>query len=84
MVFPHALAEYDTLWKQKELNDKFKQLLNGDLVQEWLGLTGPELGEMMVILKQHLRPDYVVNKMKTKEAVREWVLLNYGPKWSTQ
>ncbi len=78
-AFPHALSEYDTLWKQKELNDKFKQLLNGDLVQEWLGLTGPELGKMMVILKQHLRPDYVVNKMKTKEAVKEWVLTSYGP-----
>lgn len=78
-AFPHALEEYNVLWKQKELNDKFKQLLNGDLVQEWLGLTGKELGEMMVILKQHLRPDYVVNHMKTREAVKEWVLDAYGP-----
>lgn len=82
MAFPHALEEYDVLWKQKELNDKFKQLLNGDLVSEWLGLTGPELGKMMVILKQHLRPDYVVNHMKTKEAVKEWVLDAYGPNGS--
>jgi len=77
-AFPDAEAKYNELWKQKELNDKFKQLLNGDLVSEWLGLTGPELGKMMVILKQHLRPDYVVNQMKTKEAVKEWVLTNYG------
>lgn len=77
-AFPHALEEYNILWKQKELNDKFKQLLNGDLVSEWLELTGPELGKMMVILKQHLRPDYVVNHMKTKEAVKEWVLIEYG------
>lgn len=78
-AFPDAESKYNELWKQKELNDKFKQLLNGNLVQEWLGLTGKELGEMMVILKQHLRPDYVVNQMKTKEAVKEWVVTSYGP-----
>jgi hypothetical protein len=78
-AFPHAIEKYNDLWKQKELNDKFKQLLNGDLVSEWLGLTGVELGKMMVILKQHLRPAYVVNQMKTKEAVKEWVLTSYGP-----
>jgi hypothetical protein len=78
-AFPNAKEEYEELWAKKELNDKFKLLFNGDLVSEWLGLEGKALGEMMVILKQHLRPEYVVTKMKTVEAVREWVLDSYGP-----
>lgn len=73
LAFPESKKTWEELWKKKELLDKFKLLFNGDLVNEWTGLEGKELGEMMVILKGHLRPEYVVNNM-TPEAVKVFVI----------
>jgi hypothetical protein len=73
LAFPESRKEWEALWKKKELLDKFRTLFNGNLVSEWTGLTGKELGEFMVILKQHLRPEHVVNNM-TAEDVKKFVV----------
>lgn len=72
LAFPDAKKEWTELWHKKEVLDKFRVMFNGDLVSEWTGLQGKQLGEFMVILKQHLRPEYVVNNM-TPEMVEQFV-----------
>lgn len=77
--FPEAKAEYDELWRQKEIQDKFKTMFNGDLVSEWTGYTGQELGKWMVIFKQHLRPEYVVKHMTAQDVENFVVFYNDEP-----
>jgi hypothetical protein len=72
-AFPHAKVEYDRLMEEKRLLEAAAEKFNGNLVREWTGLDGVELGKAMKELKVFmtketvtLLPDWAVKSLVTE------------------
>ena len=74
-AFPNAKEEYRVLFAKKEKLDALKLIFNGDLVSEYTGLTGKELGQFMMALKHKYDNDLLLSM--GKEVVEHVIKLTY-------
>lgn len=76
---PHFEVLYKEVQAEWEAEEEYRRRFNGDLVREWLGIDGKELGEFMKYLRlecgQHFKTDIV--KMN-KELVERYVQYFYN------
>lgn len=74
--FAHAHKEYRIIMVRKEKLDLVREKFNGNLVQEWTGLDGKDLGELMIKLKGKLSDDDILcfDSEKLKQIVIDSML----------
>lgn len=74
--FPSSEKEYNSLILQKKMVEDASLKFNGNLVREWSGLEGKDLGRLMTLLKPRMAPNEVV-KMSDAQ-IKETVLASVG------
>jgi len=68
IFFPEFEAKYNAAMQRLANHEKCKSMFNGNMVSEWTGLSGPQLGKMMVAIysemsKTHRTPcDFVLDR----------------------
>ena len=69
--FPHAKEEFDILWEKKRQREVIREKFNGNLVSEWTGVVGKELGMLMVLIKKNLSEEDLLcyNESEIKDFV---------------
>lgn len=73
-TFPHAKKEFEALLERKKMLDLAATKFNGNLVSEWTGLTGIDLGMLMRKLKETLVPSVVVTM--SDEELKQFTMEN--------
>jgi hypothetical protein len=59
--FPEARPEYDRILESIRLRKLSSEKFNGDLVREWTGCEGPELGRLIVLIKSGLTQEMILD-----------------------
>lgn len=79
-MFPEFKAWYDETKVQVQKKQEYTKLFNGDIVKEVTNLAGEKLGELMKNIKTQgfFTEDYVLNELKTKENVQNFVLEQFN------
>ena len=72
--FPEAWAEYCSVIKDYEKLQERKAKFNGDLVREWTGLGGKELGEFMRWIRDYYAIEVIIETSKDNDFIRRYVL----------
>jgi hypothetical protein len=70
-AFPSAKVEFDSLWKIKNEADIIRGRFNGELVSQWTGYTGENLGKVMKDIKNNLSREQIL--MYNGSRVEYWV-----------
>jgi len=64
--FPHAKPQFDRLLERKAIIEAAALKFNGDLVREWTGLDGVELGHLMKEVRPLYPPDIVIRSTESQ------------------
>jgi hypothetical protein len=76
--FPNAREEVTALRERAEVLARAAEKFNGNLVREWTGLNGPELGNIMRALKPSMTTEHVLS-LPQHEIRNEVMRLFNGP-----
>lgn len=73
--WPEVGPKVEQIIEEFELNLEFHKVFNGNLVNEWTGLTGKELGAFMSKVKEHITPIelYVAHPESVERIVKKFL-----------